>query len=90
MLKRFSKKHIPIVIVNDVVRKAPPAHFLDHDPQKNYEKGCDGIEHKETVAAESLLLKLMIGRYNREHHDNADKEVNIVVTALMVVVILVN
>lgn len=48
----------------------PPAHFLDHDPQKKHEKG---IEHKETVAAESLLLKLMIGRYNREHHDNADK-----------------
>lgn len=64
-----------------------PAHFLDHDPQKKHEKG---IEHKEAVAAESLLLKLVIGRYNREHHDNADNEINVVITALMIMVILVN
>lgn len=51
------------------------AHFLDHDLQKNHEKG---IKHKEEVAAESLLLKLVIDRYNREHHDNADNEINVV------------
>ena len=66
--------------------QSSPAHFLDHDPQKNHEKG---IEHKEAVAAESLLLKLVIGRYNREHHDNADNEINVVITALMIVAILV-
>ena len=66
--------------------QSSPAHFLDHDPQKNHEKG---IEHKEAVAAESLLLKLVIGRYNREHH-NADNEINVVITALMIVAILVN
>lgn len=87
MLKRFSKKHIQIVIVNDVVRKAPPLTSWITIPRKKHEKG---IEHKEAVAAESLLLKLVIGRYNREHHDNADNEINVVITALMIVVILVN
>lgn len=75
LLKRFSKNHIPIAIVNEVVRKRSPLTSWITIPQKNYEKG---IKHKEEVAAESLLLKLVIGRYKRKHHNNADNEINVV------------
>lgn len=85
IVKNISK--IKIAIVNEVVRKAPPLTSWITIPRKTTKKG---IEHKEAVAAESLLLKLVIGRYNREHHDNADNEINVVITALMIVVILVN